>query len=149
MTTCLHNILRNSDAERAATTAGTHMHDMLQRIVIGDTVTHGNRDLIEKIKACDNASFYFHPTSKTEVPVAGTIGGRFISRRIDRMRIEHASRQIHILDYKTDLDTSVRREKYITQLKEYAALMRAIYPDYTVTLAILWTHEWRLEKILK
>ena len=149
MTTCLHKILREEDNMRAATNAGTRMHEMLQRVIIGDEITRGDADLIAKIKACENAAFYFHPTSKTEVPIAGTIGGKFISRRIDRMRIDDTMHQIHILDYKTDIDTTTRREKYIAQLKEYASLMHAIYPDYSIHLAILWTHDWRLEKILK
>ncbi len=149
MTTCLHDILSHEDSIRAATDNGTKMHTMLQRVIIDGAITHGPSNLIEKIKSCDGAEFYFHPTSKTELPIAGTICGKFVSRRIDRMRIDHTAKQIHILDYKTDIDTTALRTKYVAQLKEYAALMRAIYPTYHVTASILWTHEWRLEKILK
>lgn len=149
MTTCLHKIISDEDGRRAATDAGTHMHEMLQRVTIGDDVTRGDDGLVQKIKSNTDIAFYFHPDSKTEVPVAGTVGGIFISRRIDRLRIDHATKQIHILDYKTDIDTTTHRQKYIAQLKEYTSLMQMIYPEYSITAAILWTHNWQLEKILK
>lgn len=149
MTTCLHKIISDEASRRAATDAGTRMHEMLQRVTIGDGVMRGDAGLIQKLKSDTDIAFYFHPDSKTEVPVAGTIDSIFISRRIDRMRIDHTTKQIHILDYKTDIDTTTHRQKYIAQLKEYASLMQMIYPEYSVTAAILWTHNWQLEKILK
>ena len=148
MTTCLHKITQAQDDIQFATEAGTKMHAALARITLNGDATHGDQELISHIRKNPDLAEYFTPTSLTEVPIAGTISGRFISRRIDRMIINTELQQIKILDYKTDINKTDRREKYIFQLKEYAALMHAIYPSYSVSAAILWTHDWTLEKIL-
>ncbi len=149
MTTCLHDIVSQMTHQKFATQSGTQMHAKLAGVQISDRATTGDADLIAKIKSCPGATEYFGPNAMVEVPVAGTIDGHFISRRIDRMHINHATKQIDILDYKTDTDITIFRSKYIAQLNEYAKLLHVIYPDFKITAAILWTHEWRLEKILK
>lgn len=149
MTTCLHNIISSTNHEKFATQSGTRMHNMLARVKISATDEAGDRNIIAHIKTCPGAAEYFIPTARTEVPIAGTIGGRFISRRIDRMYIDNNTKTIHILDYKTDTDKATLRSKYITQLREYTTLLHAVYPDFKITAAILWTHDWQLEKILK
>lgn len=149
MTTCLHDIINQANNTKYATQIGTKMHNRLAQIQITPAQETGDSAIIAHIKACPGAKDYFTPAAQTEVPVAGIINGRFISRRIDRMYIDPETHTVHILDYKTDIDKTTLRTKYITQLKEYVALMRAIYPDYKITAAILWTHDWSLENILK
>lgn len=149
MTTCLHNIINRTNHEKFATQSGTKMHNTLARIQISSNGNKGDSNIIAHILACPGAAEYFTNTARTEVPIAGTIGDKFISRRIDRMYIDNDTKTIHILDYKTDIDKTSLRSKYIAQLKEYAALLRAVYPDFKITAAILWTHDWQLEKILK
>ena len=54
---------------------------------------------------------------------------------------------VYVMDYKTDTDKAINHNKYIAQVREYVALLRAIYPDYTIIGYILWTHDFSLEKI--
>ena len=88
------------------------------------------------------------PMSKTEVPIAGVINGRFISRRIDRLYINQNTKTIIILDYKTDIDKNVFREKYIDKLTEYRELLKQIYNGFSVSCKIFWTNDFTLENVI-
>lgn len=143
----LTDLIAERRSQKFAVDNGTRMHMRLQNIIIDGDNTCGDADLIAHIQSCNGLTKYFAKNSKTEVPVAGTIGGKFISRRIDRMCVDHPARRIMILDYKTDLSPDAHREKYIRQLDEYRALLQHIYPEYDISAAILWTHQWRLEQI--
>ena len=63
------------------------------------------------------------------------------------MVVDNDTKNVYILDYKTDIDTEKFRPKYIAQLREYKSLMSQIYPDYKISCYILWLHDWRLEKL--
>ena len=88
------------------------------------------------------------PLSKTEVPIAGFINGKFISRRIDRLYINHDAKKIVVLDYKTDTDKNLFKQKYNEQLNEYRQLLKQIYNNYSVTTKILWLNDFTLENII-
>lgn len=146
--TTLHNMWHTYNNQKHATDAGTKMHLMLQSVFItSDSDATGDAALISKIRQVPGLSKLFSPQSKTEVPIAGTINNHFISRRIDRLLIDEANKTIHILDYKTDITPNDFRNKYITQINEYATLVRNIYPDYHIHAYILWTHNFSLEKL--
>ena len=145
--TTLHDILSARDSKTYATDTGRRMHIRLQNIVLDVAVSHGDADLIKRIGQNPDVARFFCQDSKTEVPIAGTINGRFISRRIDRMLINNDAKTVSILDYKTDLNPDTFRPSYIAQIREYIQLMHAIYPDYKITGYILWTHNFLLEKI--
>lgn len=147
MPTSPYDFIRRARDMRFATRAGTDMHERLRKIVIDGDVARGDAALIARIQAYPRLTEYFGPRARTEVPVAGTINGRFISRRIDRMIVDAAAKTIKILDYKTDMDRRARRDKYKNQLQEYRDLLGAIYPGFTISAAILWTHDWTLEII--
>lgn len=147
MPTSPYDFIRRGCDMRFATRAGTDMHERLRKIVIDDATARGDAELIARIQPNAPLAEYFGPRARTEVPVAGTINGRFISRRIDRMIVDTATKTIKILDYKTDTDRRARRDKYKTQLQEYRDLLGAIYPGFTISAAILWTHDWTLEII--
>ena len=123
------------------------MHARLQHVYTDSTNSIGDTELLAKISATPEIAKLFAPASQTEVPIAGTINGRFISRRIDRLLIDHATKTIKILDYKTDTNPDLRKNAYIAQINEYAQLLRAIYPTYTIFGYILWTHNFLLENI--
>jgi ATP-dependent exoDNAse (exonuclease V) beta subunit len=144
--TTLNNIITAANQSEYATRHGTQMHARLQKITQSDIISPTD-DIAKSISANSELRKIFLDTSLTEVPVAGTINGRFISRRIDRMHIDHQNKTIQILDYKTDTDPNIRRSAYIYQIREYIDLVRAIYPDYTVYGYILWTHDFSLERI--
>lgn len=146
--TTLHNILQQHTQTKFATDTGTQMHRRLQRIFIGDTNnTTCDADIITRISANPDLRRLFDTQSQTEVPIAGTTENRFISRRLDRLRTDHTTKTIEILDYKTDINPDTFRTKYIAQLHEYATLLRRIYPQYKIICYILWTHDFSLEKI--
>ena len=123
------------------------MHARLQSVFIGANKSTGDADLIAKISAQPEIAKLFAPTSQTEVPIAGTINNKFISRRIDRLLIDDTNKTIHILDYKTDVNPAEFRHKYIMQINEYVTLLHQMYPSYTICGYILWTHNFSLEKL--
>lgn len=145
--TTLHNILSARDSKTFATASGTKMHIRLRHIVLEDDTQCGDSDLISKIQQRSDLVPFFCRASKTEVPIAGTIKGRFISRRIDRLLVNHDEKTVKILDYKTDINPNERKSIYVSQINEYIQLMRAIYPGYKISGYILWTHDFLLEKI--
>ena len=145
--TTLNDILSAHDRTNFATSRGTQTHARLQNIVIDGANTHGDFELIQQIKSRPELLPFFTLTAGTEVPIAGTINNRFISRRIDRLVIDDTNKTIQILDYKTDTDRTAFHDKYVIQLREYARLLHAIYPDYNITAHILWIHDFSLENV--
>lgn len=142
-----YDFIRQQREMQFATKAGTSMHERLRKIIIEDQDIRGDVELIERIQQNVQLSAYFRRTARTEVPIAGTMNGRFISRRIDRMVIDEKAKIIKILDYKTDTQRTMRRDKYKAQLHEYCNLLHQIYPEFAISAAILWTHDWTLETI--
>ncbi len=135
------------ERDQFATSTGRAMHKKLQNVSLAP-LQSGDIDLIEKIKNSDALlQSFFMENSIPEVPIAGYINGVFMSRRIDRLVIDDATKIVRVLDYKTDTDTEKFRAKYIAQLHEYMNLMSQIYPDYKISGYILWLHDWRLENI--
>jgi len=87
----MSEFLAAKESRKHATDVGTEIHKRLQRIVISDAGARGEPELIAKIKSNPEIARFFTAadgaTIRTEAPIAGKIGGRFISRRIDRMII--------------------------------------------------------------
>jgi ATP-dependent helicase/nuclease subunit A len=86
----------------------------------------------------------FGSAGRSEIDVAGIVrvGGRDIevSGRIDRLAV--TASEVLIIDYKTGqppADPKHLPASYRRQLAVYATLLGDIYPDKTVTPAILWT----------
>lgn len=143
----LTQIIKNIEQSCHATESGTQMHARLHGVTIDGVNHRGDPELISRILSVSGLAKMFSPLSRTEVPVAGTICGKFISRRIDRLLIDKESKTIDILDYKTDTSRAMHYNEYVNQLNEYAALLHAIYPDYSISGYILWTHDFSLEKL--
>ena len=143
MTNKLRDFLDDTNRRNIATAYGTDFHNRLQNIRLDDI----GDELVQRILATPDLVRLFDALSKAEVPVAGNINGKFVSRRIDRLRIDAANKTIEILDYKTDINHDARRMHYIAQLDEYKNLMLQIYPDFKITCFILWVHDWMLEQV--
>lgn len=141
------DIIARRRTQKKSTDAGTLMHERLRRVVIDGDTRRGDNDLITRIQACPALVKYFSTAARTEVPIAYVDASKHVSRRIDRMIIDHESKTVLILDYKTDTDKKLRRAHYVDQLGEYAHIMRRIYPEYEIKTHILWTHDWTLEEI--
>ncbi len=147
MTNNLRDLLNKNQNMHFATEHGNRTHIRLSGVQIDGKNTTGDDDLVAHICADKKLAFLFGPSSHPEVPIAGYVRNTFISRRIDRLLIDHTQKQIYILDYKTDIDPTSLYDKYTAQLRTYAELLHNIHPDYTTHKYILWTHNWKLEEI--
>lgn len=147
MVQSLNDFMRARIAQEYATNAGTALHARMARVVIDGPRTCGDAELVREILARADIAAFFGPESRTEVPIAANINGHVVSRRIDRMIVDDAAQTVRILDYKTDVNKTEFQDKYVAQLREYAAIMRRIYPKYKITTHILWTHDWTLQEI--
>jgi len=139
----LRSFLEESNNRDTATAYGTNVHNRLQNVRLENT----DDEWVAQILANPDLARLFDAHSQAEVPIAGRINGRFVSRRIDRLRIDTDLKTIDILDYKTDTNHDERRAHYIAQLGEYKKLMSEMHPDFKITCYILWTHDWTLERI--
>jgi len=92
----------------------------------------------------------FGPGSRAEVRVVGEIAGErgtmVLSGQVDRLVVTAA--EVLVLDYKTNrpppASESEVAEIYLRQMAAYRAVLRRIYPDRSVTCALLWTDGPRL-----
>lgn len=149
MTQSLNKFLQSATAKQYATENGTKTHLLLQGVVIDDANgNRGDKELVSAVLNKPELKSFFAPNAKVEVPIAGIVRGVFVSRRIDRLLINDDDKIIVFMDYKTDLNQTEFRDKYIKQLSEYAELLRSAYPNYKINGFILWTHDWRLEKVV-
>lgn len=148
MTRTLKNFLNGAKNKDFATKQGTQMHAVLRQIVVETGEIRGNPDIVKIIKNKPELKRFFVCNAKTEVPIAGKINGYFLSRRIDRLLINHDMKTINFIDYKTDANKTEFVEKYKKQLKEYAELLAAAYPGYEINGYILWVQDWFLVKVV-
>ena len=83
----------------------------------------------------------FGPGSRAEAPIAGIIGRTEIGGMIDRLVV--GPDRILFADYKTDRAPPATVEgvpkPYLVQLRAYASVLRAIYPDRPVSALLVWT----------
>ena len=119
MTQKLSDFLAQQESKKYSTQTGTSMHTIMQNIVVDDVVgDRGDAEIIKKIRSLPEIKKYFCATAQTEVPIAGILKGYFASRRIDRLLLNHDTKTIDFIDYKTDINKDVFIDKYKLQLKE-------------------------------
>ena len=145
--TRLHDILTAQENARYAMKEGTDVHAKLRRVVIDGELQRGDSVYVEQIQSRDDLRPFFKANSRTEVPIAGTIDGRFVSRRIDRLVVDDIAQTVLVMDYKTDVNRDVFVDAYYAQVREYGVLLRAIYPTYQIKGFILWVHDFSLENV--
>lgn len=143
----LSDFLAQKSRKSFAVDTGTQTHKKMQKIVIDNTLDIGDSTLIQQIKLKNNLVPFFKKSAQTEVPIAGTIDGKFISRRIDRMIKDDDKKSIVFLDYKTDVNKNLFREKYTSQMNDYKKLLVKIYPDYSICGIILWLNDFTTEEV--
>jgi len=147
MVDSLRKILNEYDSAKYATENGSLMHAKMRAVHVKDGALVGDTDIIKNIKNRPELEMFFASESRTEVPIAAIINGKFVSRRIDRIIVDDKNKVIHILDYKTDINKDAFRANYVAQVHEYVLIVKKIYPKYTVRGYILWLHDWVLESI--
>lgn len=148
MTTVLNDLISARAHQEYATASGRRTHAQMAHVFYTENGWTGNSELVKQIAQIPNATEFFGPLSKTEVPIAGHLDGKFISRRIDRLYVDDVSHRVIVLDYKTDTDKNMFRKKYIEQLKEYYLLLKQIFRGYSIECKILWLNDFTLENII-
>jgi len=99
--------------------------------------------LAEALAVLDDSRFaeVFASGSRAEAPIVGLLGGRVISRRIDRIRVTEDT--VLIVDFKTNrpppTDIDAIPEIYLRQIAEYRLLLTGLYPKHAVRCGLLWT----------
>jgi len=149
MTNKIADLINDKMRQDYATSSGVAIHARMQHIFFDDKgVPLSDDDIVANITKNPDLVEYMGPLSKTEVPIAGYVNGRFISRRIDRLYVNHNTKVVVVIDYKTDVDKERFYNKYIEQLTEYRRLLADMYPDYTIACKILWTNDFTLENAI-
>ncbi len=117
-------------------------------------VAENERDGIaaEVIRILQDESFsaVFGPGSKAEVPLVGTItvGDRAVAvnGQVDRLLVKDD--RVLVIDYKTNrpppTEVGEVSVAYLRQMAVYRALLSGLFPDRTVSCALLWTDGPRL-----
>lgn len=147
MKTKLYELVNNQTRSKYATGTGLGVHAQMQHVFYGPSGWVGDEYIVSHIKNNSELCELFGTLSRTEVPIAGTVNGKFISRRIDRLYVNKDTKTVVVLDYKTDKDKKIFYEKYIEQLNEYCALLKQIYRHFKVQAKILWLNDFTLENI--
>ena len=143
----LKQFLSEQNNKKFATEQGAIQHAKMQRIVIDPDTQKGDTELIARIKTKPELLTLFSSASRTEAPIAGYINGKFISRRIDLLLVNDVEKTVIFMDYKTDIDKNLFRDKYNIQMNEYAGLLRSIYPEYVIRGLILWLKDFTIDEI--
>ncbi len=145
MTSKIENILLEQEKTKYATETGIYQH-MKMKSICTET-NDGDSELQERIKKNPILERFFHKDARTEVPIAGYINGKFVSRRIDRMYVLENEKTVFILDYKTDVDKNLFYDKYIHQINEYKTLITDAFKGYKVKAFILWLNDFDLQQV--
>ena len=84
---------------------------------------------------------FFGPGSRAEVPVAGRLGGRVWSGRIDRLKIGKTT--VDVVEFKTTRTPPARAadtpDAWLRQIAAYRALVSKLYPDRDIRCFLVWT----------
>ena len=147
MTNELQKLIDAKAKTERTTGLGRFMHARMQMVFCNNGTWVGDADIVAKLKTIPDLMDIMGPDSRVEVPIAGTINGRFISRRIDRLYVNNKAKKVIVLDYKTDIDKSLFYTKYIAQLTEYRKLLEQIYKGFDIECKILWLNDFTLENI--
>ena len=148
MTQTLESFLNGAKNKEFAIHTGTEIHAALQQIVIDEPNKNIKaQEFVDIILKRPDLKPFFSKKAKTDVPIAGIVNGIFVSRRIDRLLINHDTKTIDFIDYKTDTDKTAFITQYKHQLQEYNELLGSAYPNYKINAYILWLHDWSLERL--
>lgn len=148
MTNKITDLINKKLHTEYATAAGGATHKQMQHVFWTPNGWTGNADIIKRISNMSVLQEYMGPLSRTEVPIAGTLNGKFLSCRIDRLYVNNDAKKVVVLDYKTDIDKKLFYKKYREQLKEYSELLKQIYKGVNIECKILWMNDFTLENII-
>ncbi|HST76073.1 MAG TPA: PD-(D/E)XK nuclease family protein, partial [Acetobacteraceae bacterium] len=88
----------------------------------------------------------FGPGSRAEVPLTGLVAGSVVGGLVDRLAV--LSDHVLVADFKTNRDPPRTAEEtpvlYLRQMAAYRAVLRAIFPEWPVRCALVWTRAARV-----
>jgi ATP-dependent helicase/nuclease subunit A len=91
----------------------------------------------------------FAPSSRGEAPIVGEVGGKAINGVVDRLAVD--DERVIVLDFKTDrpapVDAAAAPDAYVLQLAFYREVLRKIFPDKSISCALLWTEKPHLMEL--
>jgi ATP-dependent helicase/nuclease subunit A len=91
----------------------------------------------------------FGPGSRAEVPLTGVVGGLVVGGLVDRLAVLDGT--VLVADFKTNRDPPADPAQtpvlYLRQMAAYRAVLRAIFPDRTVSCALVWTQAARVSML--
>lgn len=148
MTNKISDLINKISRSEYATATGRSMHAQMQSVFYGVDGWVGDKNIINSISQIPELKEIMGPLSRTEVPLAGIVNGKFISRRIDRLYVNNDTKKVVVLDYKTDVDKNLFSEKYREQLTEYYELLKQIYNGFDIQCKILWLNDFTLENVI-
>ncbi|MEZ5960343.1 MAG: double-strand break repair helicase AddA [Hyphomonadaceae bacterium] len=99
----------------------------------------------EALTVISDAQFaaVFSQSSRAEAPIVGVVKGKAIRGVVDRLAVEND--RVIVLDFKTDrpapADAAAAPDSYVMQLALYREVLRKIFPNKSVSCALLWTEK--------
>ena len=92
---------------------------------------------------------FFGPGSRAEAPVAGRLGGRVWSGRIDRLKVGKTT--VDVVEFKTSRTPPARAADapgaWLRQIAAYRALVSRLYPGREVRCFLVWTSDPRADLV--
>lgn len=94
---------------------------------------------VSRVLDSPQLAFVFAPGARAEVPLSGQVGKDLITGRIDRLHV--GAERVVIVDYKTGAPPPDGRppHAYRSQLSQYAAVLKQIYPGRVIEAYLVWT----------
>ena len=93
------------------------------------------------VLADPDLALLFGPGSRAEVPLAGRIGERAIAGQVDRLVV--TGDKVLVVDFKSNREVPAREADvpplYLRQMAAYRAALSKIYPDKSISCALVWT----------
>ena len=91
----------------------------------------------------------FGPGSRAEAPLIGIAGAGVVAGQVDRLVV--GDDRVMVVDYKTNRpppdDEAGVAPAYLAQMAAYRAVLSQIYPEKSITCALLWTDGPRLMQL--
>ena len=138
----IHRLLELLPQEAPGDRAAAARRFLARPLYALDEATRGRIEAeVMAVLEDDAAAPLFGPRSQAEVPLAAVIGKHVVSGQVDRLLVEE--NRVLVVDFKSGRASpegdSAIAEAYLTQMADYRAVLRAIFPGREIRCALLFT----------
>jgi ATP-dependent helicase/nuclease subunit A len=138
----IHRLLELLPEEAPGDRAAAARRFLARPLYALDEATRGRIEAeVMAVLEDDAAAPLFGPRSQAEVPLAAVIGKHVVSGQVDRLLVEE--NRVLVVDFKSGRASpegdSAIAEAYLTQMADYRAVLRAIFPGREIRCALLFT----------